>query len=166
VSEQDRRGTLAIDFDGVLHRYSQGWHDGTIYDPPVPGSVEAMTTLARRYALFVHTTRDPEMTAAWLVRHYPLGFVVEKLRPDDGVMVRVGFGRDPNGQVEAHVLDALPEPVRFWDSRVRVLVTDRKLPALAYIDDRAIRFVHWRQTLMAVDNLATHGEPVRPPATR
>jgi hypothetical protein len=35
----------------------------------------------------------------------------------------------------------------FWDVRDRVLVTDRKLPAIAYIDDRGIRFTDWAQAL-------------------
>lgn len=31
-----------------------------------------------------------------------------------------------------------------------VLVTDRKLPAIAYIDDRAVRFTNWPDALTAV----------------
>jgi hypothetical protein len=30
--------TVALDFDGVLHGYSKGWQDGSIYDPPVEGA--------------------------------------------------------------------------------------------------------------------------------
>jgi hypothetical protein len=156
--------TLAIDFDGVLHAYGDGWRDGSIYDSPVPGSIEALVSLRSRFALFVHTARDPEQTAAWLAFHYPLGFVIEK-PTREGVIRRVGFGRDVNGQTSATVLDELSEAAKFWDDREHVLVTDRKLPALAYIDDRAIRFVNWRQTLMAVNNLSEAGK-TRPSATR
>ena len=56
--------TIALDFDGVLHRYSRGWADGTIYDPPVEGAVQAVRTLLDKgYGLVIHTCRvngDPD----------------------------------------------------------------------------------------------------------
>lgn len=49
---------IAIDFDGVLHGYSKGWHDGTIYDPPVPGTAEAMRKLKEQgHTLYIFSTR-------------------------------------------------------------------------------------------------------------
>ncbi len=38
----------------------------------------------------------------------------------------------------------------FWNERGLLLVTDRKLAAEAYIDDRAVRFEDWAQALAAV----------------
>ena len=49
---------IAVDFDGVLHGYSKGWSDGTIYDPPVPGAAEAMQKLKELgHTLYIFTTR-------------------------------------------------------------------------------------------------------------
>lgn len=143
--------TVAVDFDGVLHAYSEGWRDGSIYDPPVPGSVEALTDLTRRVAVFVHTTRDPMRTAAWLMHHYPLAFVVEQ--PADGLVNRIGFGRDANGQAVAEVVKSQECLSEFWNEREHVLVTNRKLPAVAYVDDRAVKFFNWRQTMHELDNV-------------
>ena len=33
---------IAIDFDGVIHGNSKGFYDGTIYDSPVEGSIDAI----------------------------------------------------------------------------------------------------------------------------
>jgi hypothetical protein len=49
--------TVVLDFDKTLHRYSRGWDDGTIYDPPIPGAVEAANQLAMHCRLVVQSTR-------------------------------------------------------------------------------------------------------------
>jgi len=39
------RNTIAIDFDGVIHRNSKGFYDGTIYDKPVKGTKKSLKKL-------------------------------------------------------------------------------------------------------------------------
>jgi len=36
------KNTIAVDFDGVIHQYSKGWEDGSIYDKPVKGVRQAL----------------------------------------------------------------------------------------------------------------------------
>jgi hypothetical protein len=48
---------LAIDFDGVIHKNSKGFHDGTVYDEPVEGSFEALQTLSRNYKLIIFSAK-------------------------------------------------------------------------------------------------------------
>ena len=128
--------TIAVDFDGVVHAYSKGWQDGTIYDPPLPGSLEALTTLMETYAVFIHTTRDAGSVAGWLAER---GF--------DTVLD----------------IDGPTHPKReFWNEQGALLVTDRKLPAVAYIDDRGIRFRSWKQALAALANAENPREHAAP----
>lgn len=55
--------TIAVDFDGVLHAYSKGWHDGTIYDKPVEGAAAAMYKLLELgYEVVIYSTRCYERT--------------------------------------------------------------------------------------------------------
>lgn len=67
--------TIAVDFDGVVHRYSRGWQDGSIYDPPMPGALEALERLrAEGFRLVLFTTRSrtgDQLAAlyAWLEQH-------------------------------------------------------------------------------------------------
>ncbi|MDE2468671.1 MAG: hypothetical protein KGL35_08000 [Bradyrhizobium sp.] len=50
--------TIAVDFDGVIHGYSKGWQDGSIYDPPVPGVNLSLDRLRRAgYRVVIYTTR-------------------------------------------------------------------------------------------------------------
>ena len=45
---------LAIDFDGVIHKSSKSFYDGTIYDEPVDGVEEAKTIIKRLYFNYIH----------------------------------------------------------------------------------------------------------------
>lgn len=115
--------TLAVDFDGVIHAYSKGWQDGTIYDQPLPGALDGLRALMRDHAVFIFTTRNAESVAGWL-RVRDVAAHTEREMAADG------------------------EPVgTFWDRRDIVLVTNRKLAATAYLDDRAVRFTSWEQAL-------------------
>ena len=60
--------TIAIDFDGVLHRY-QGYRNGFI-DGPIKGAREAVDLLlAEGHEVVIFTTRDKVLVEAWLERY-------------------------------------------------------------------------------------------------
>ena len=65
----DMRKTVAIDFDGVIHRYSKGWQDGVIYDEPMPGAIDALFKLHKHYNLVIFTCReDSAAVSQWLIQ--------------------------------------------------------------------------------------------------
>lgn len=137
--------TIAVDFDGVIHTYDQGWQDGTIYGDFKPGALQALISLMGTYAVFIHTTRNPTQVARWI---------------ED----RSGHGIE----CTTHIHPLLPSWWRwgkkhtFWSTRGTLLVTDRKLPAIAYIDDRALHFTSWEQTMAELND---RGYPAWTPFT-
>lgn len=106
--------TIGVDFDGVIHKYSKGWHDGTCYDEPVEGAIEALKRLMRRgYWVVIFTCRAEteegrQSVKQWL-KQYIDPFIVE--------------------------------------AELHLKVTDKKPKAIAYIDDRGIRFTNWTDIL-------------------
>ena len=48
---------LAIDFDGVIHKNSKGFYDGTVYDEPMPGAIEAIKQLSKKYDIVVFSAK-------------------------------------------------------------------------------------------------------------
>jgi hypothetical protein len=120
--------TVAVDFDGVLHSYEKGWHDGTIYGGWKPGAVAALSQLMQQHAVFIHTTRNARQVARWIEQSSGYAFECTTRLP------RTWYGRR--------------KP--FWNTQGLLLVTDRKLPAIAYVDDRAVRFEDWWQSLRAL----------------
>lgn len=54
---QGQINNLAIDFDGVLHNDSKGFHDGTCYGEPLPGSIEAVRELSNSYRIVIFTAK-------------------------------------------------------------------------------------------------------------
>lgn len=138
--------TIAVDFDGVIHAYSRGWSDGTIYDPPIPGSLESLHVLmGAGYPVFIHTTREPEQVMPWLEKHGCFNVTIDdrcctsSRGPDLGCPVH----EDTGGRL------------LFWNQQGQLLVTNFKLVAEAYIDDRGIRFTSWSQALADLATVLT-----------
>ena len=111
--------TVAIDFDGVIHSYHLGYHDGSIYGHLIAGARRAIKELQETCSVFVFTARNVDDVAKWLVEQ--------------------GVPALADGPI-FHPLDR-------WQDQDIVFVTNRKLIASVYVDDRALRFVHWQQTL-------------------
>ena len=110
-----KRYSIAVDFDGVIHRYGKGWHDGTVYDEPMPGALEALARIHRRYRVVILTTR-----------------VNPGLHGGDAQLASVEAWLERHGFVKGEHYDE---------------VTHEKVPALVYIDDRALHFDNWDQAL-------------------
>lgn len=52
--------TVAFDFDGVIHKYSQGWKDGSIYDELNLELIKYMISLLDKYHVIIYSTRNAQ----------------------------------------------------------------------------------------------------------
>jgi len=57
LQHQENNLQIAIDFDGVIHRNSKGFYDGTVYDKPIKGAIEAIKLLSKKYTIVVFTAK-------------------------------------------------------------------------------------------------------------
>ena len=88
-SNPDETRQIGIDFDGVIHRCSKGFHDGTIYDDILPGAAQAVEMLAGKYTLVCYTAKarqdrplvqgrtGKELVEEWLQKHDLLKYFKE-----------------------------------------------------------------------------------------
>jgi len=69
---------VCIDFDGVIHRYSKGWYDGSIYDIPNTGTEQALRNIiSNGYKIIICTARTNLLGVRnWMNKHFP-GISVE-----------------------------------------------------------------------------------------
>ena len=71
VNNLDKRKTVAIDFDGVIHKYSQGFKGlDNAYDEPMEGTFQALTKLkSLGFQLKIMSSRPAPIIEEWLERY-------------------------------------------------------------------------------------------------
>ena len=67
----DKRKTLAVDFDGVIHRYSKGFQGlENAYDPPMHGAQETLQKFKDKgYVLKIMSSRPALVIEEWLEKY-------------------------------------------------------------------------------------------------
>ena len=125
--------TIAIDFDGVIHAYSKGWQDGSIYDKPIEGIFEFIGQLFKNgYSVYIHSTRNSSQIKNWLQWYIMVTeYDVEGLGGDPTIYKYTRYG---------YTCQKIPFWVKFWNKKNVLGISRRKLPAQIYIDDRAYKF--------------------------
>uniref|UniRef100_UPI003F49B397 hypothetical protein n=1 Tax=Nonomuraea sp. CA-251285 TaxID=3240002 RepID=UPI003F49B397 len=113
--------TVAVDFDGVLHLPPRPIRHGSLIEgDPMPGAGAGLRQLMACFAVAIHTCRPPSAAAAWIRARLDIPAVAD---------------------------DRQAAP-RVWTKQGELLVTNFKVPALGYLDDRAIPFVgDWEQAV-------------------
>ena len=54
--ENDEKN-IAIDFDGVVHNWDKGWHDGTCYGEPINGALDSIKSLSENFNIILFTAK-------------------------------------------------------------------------------------------------------------
>ncbi len=80
---------IAIDFDGVVHTFDKGFHDGTCYGDPIEGSLDSIRQLSKKYNIVIFTAKakpsrplvdgktGTELVREWLEKHDVMQYVEE-----------------------------------------------------------------------------------------
>lgn len=73
---KDKAITIALDFDGVIHSYVNGWTGEIPEDTPMEGIEEFMKSLtAKGWILKIFSTRNPEHIQNWLKNYELEGYI-------------------------------------------------------------------------------------------
>ncbi len=71
IEPEFKNSTIAIDFDGVIHKYSKGFQGlHNAYDEPMPGVEEALDKFkSQGYRLIIVSSRPVPIIKEWLLKH-------------------------------------------------------------------------------------------------
>jgi cobalamin biosynthesis Co2+ chelatase CbiK len=71
VKTEFKENTIAIDFDGVVHRYSKGFQGmKNVYDCPTEGTEDALKFLKEKgYRLIIVSSRSIAPIKEWLIKN-------------------------------------------------------------------------------------------------
>lgn len=111
IKPDPKKKNIAVDFDGVIHRYSRGWQAGLIYDRPIAGSRKSIEALTKKYNVIIFSRRAAEQD----IKHIALWLKNNRI---------------PYSEITAE------KPRAKW-----------------YIDDQAIRFTNWPETMTELKRL-------------
>ncbi len=110
---------VAVDFDKVIHKYSNGWRDGSIYDEPQDGAKEGMQELKDMgFFTIIYSTRGNEPEQRNKMKSY--------LEEHQILFNEIAIGGKPYARY--------------------------------YIDDKAVRFVTWRDAISCIYELEERRE--------
>jgi uncharacterized membrane protein len=76
VPTKFKEATVAIDFDGVIHKYSRGFQGlDNAYDDPMPGVLDALDELkSDGYRLIIVSSRPVPVIKEWLAKYNMLNY--------------------------------------------------------------------------------------------
>ena len=88
VNNQEKN-VIAIDFVGVIHKNTLGYHDGTVYDEPIVGAIDSIKMLSSQYEIIIFSCKaledrprvngktGIELIEEWLEKHEILEYIKE-----------------------------------------------------------------------------------------
>lgn len=135
VEGRERKVRIALDFDGVLHSYRNGYTGEIPLDPPVEGAqLFCEMLLERGYEVVIFTTRaHPNLAKSKLNRF------VELVRYDDATDSWESTGN--RGLTLGTV--GIRQWLKHWNFPARIInaqITHKKEHADLFVDDRGFRF--------------------------
>lgn len=116
---------IALDFDGVLHRYSQGWTGDTPEEDPVLGAREFCEWAKKSgYDLVIYSCRDADEISKWLSEHeFPdIEVVTDKPKAILYIDDR-GLRFDGNWEFVKDLLLATPDPGSWAEKEARAAIS-------------------------------------------